>query len=337
MPSRILRHSLLALAFAFASLSGASAAEKPKIVASFSILGDMTQTIGGDRIDLVTLVGPNGDAHVYEPSPKDARAVAEADVLIVNGLAFEGWMPRLIDASGFKGRLVTATEGLTPLSFEDGDEHAHDEHDDHDAHAEHDDHDEHGAHDEHEGMEEHGRHHHGAFDPHAWQSLENGRIYVENITRALVEADPAGAETYKANAAAYLAQIAATDADLKARFAALAPERRRVVTSHDAFGYFAAAYGLTFVAPQGVATDAEASARDVARLIDQIRAEKITAVFVENVTDTRLIERIASETGAKVGGTLYSDALSDASGPAPTYLKMFEHNSSQLLAAMAGS
>lgn len=330
MLSHALRHSLLAFVLAFAGLSGASAAEKLKIVASFSILGDMTQTIGGDRIDLVTLVGPNGDAHVYEPSPQDARAVAAADVLIVNGLAFEGWMPRLIEASGFKGRLVTATEGLTPLPFEDEDEdeHAHDEHDDHDAHAEHD---------EHEGAEEHGHHHHGAFDPHAWQSLENGRIYVENITRALVDADPAGAETYKANAAAYLAQIAAMDADLKARFAALAPERRRVVTSHDAFGYFAAAYGLTFVAPQGVATDAEASARDVATLIDQIRAEKITAVFVENVTDTRLIERIASETGAKVGGTLYSDALSDASGPAPTYLKMFEHNSSQLLAAMAGS
>lgn len=309
MLSHALRHSLLAFVLAFAGLSGASAAEKLKIVASFSILGDMTQTIGGDRIDLVTLVGPNGDAHVYEPSPQDARAVAEADVLIVNGLAFEGWMPRLIEASGFKGRLVTATEGLTPLPFEDDE--AQDDHDD--------------------------DHHPGAFDPHAWQSLGNGRIYVENITRALVDADPAGAETYKANAAAYLAQIAAMDADLKARFAALAPERRRVVTSHDAFGYFAAAYGLTFVAPQGVATDAEASARDVATLIDQIRAEKITAVFVENVTDTRLIERIASETGAKADGTLYSDALSDASGPAPTYLKMFEHNSSQLLAAMAGS
>lgn len=277
-----------------------------KAVASFSILDDMVREVGGDRVEVITLVGPDGDAHVYQPTPADAKAVAAAQVVFVNGLGFEGWMDRLIKSASFKGPIVVASKGVKPLTMEEEDDHGHG----HDAH----------------GKTEQEDHNHEVIDPHAWQSLKNGETYVRNIAEGLVAVDPAGAATYRANAERYLAAIAALDQEVRTAITMLPADRRTVVTSHDAFGYFAETYGLTFLSPEGVSTKSEASAKDVAALIKQMRAEKIPAVFMENITDPRLIEQIRKETGAAIGGTLYSDALSQPDGPAPTYLKMFRYN-----------
>lgn len=307
-----LSHALIALGLMTAT---PALADQPlKVVASFSILGDIVANVGGDKIALTTLVGPNGDAHVFQPSPADARAVAGADVVIVNGLGFEGWIERLTDASGYKGPVIVASQGITPREMAEEEE-GHEEHAGHD-HADHDHHD------------------HGNIDPHAWQNIGNVIAYVDTIATALIAVDPADRAAYEANAAAYKAKLTALDAKVKAAIAALPPERRKIITSHDAFGYFAAAYGLEVLAPQGVSTESEASAKGVATLIRQIKKEKAPAVFLENITDPRLIDRIAKETGAHIGGTLYSDALSDASGPASTYIAMFEHNLAALAAAL---
>lgn len=322
---RLLLGAAAALAGTIIAGHPAGAADKLKVVASFSILGDMVKEIGGDGVEVITLVGPDGDAHVYEPTPADAKALAGADLLVVNGLDFEGWLPRLVKASGFSGASVTASNGIAPLKWDEGD-HEHEEGHDHEAESS--DHDE---------DHEEGHHHHGDLDPHAWQSLENGIIYVRNIAEALSKADAANAAAYEANADAYAARLEALNEKLKKDFDRLPDDHRTVVTSHDAFQYFGKAYGVTFIAPEGISTESEASAGDVARIVDQIREDHISAVFVENITDPRLIEQIARETGAKVGGELYSDALSGPDGPAPTYVKMFEHNASELLGALAGS
>ena len=330
----ITRRTLLAAAAGIVLAAGIPvatlAAEPLKVVASFSILGDMVSEIGGDAIVVTTLVGPDGDALVYEPTPADAATIAAADLLVVNGLDFESWLPRLVNAAGFKGTEVVASAGITPRAFADHDD---DDGHDHDAHADAHDHD----HDHDHGHGGHGHHHHGASDPHAWQNLANGVIYARNIAEALAEADPDNAATYAANAAAYVAELEAMDAEVRAAFAAIPAERRKVVTSHDAFGYFADAYGVEFIAPTGVSTDAEASAADVARIIDQIRHDGITGVFVETISDTRMIDQIASETGAVIGGALFSDALSGPDGPAPTYLDMFRWNTEQLTRALGTS
>jgi zinc/manganese transport system substrate-binding protein len=294
------------LAWGASALAGAAqpAAEKLRVVATFSILGDFVKEVGGDRVALTTLVGPNGDAHVYSPTPADARRLAEARVAFVNGLKFDGWIGRLVRSSGTKATVVEAAKGVRPLRAE----------------------------------EAHGRggaHAHGEVDPHAWQSVANARIYVANIRDALIAADPAGKELYEANAEAYLARLDQLEAEVKAAIARIPAERRRIITGHDSFAYFEAAYGLDFVAPQGVSTEAEASAKDVARIIRQIRAEKIGAVFLENVSDPRLVERIAGETGARIGERLYSDALSGPDGPAGTYIDMMRHNIRALGAALA--
>ena len=296
------------------------------MVATFSVLGDMVKRIGGDRVAVTTLVGPDGDAHVYQPGPADAQAVSQAEILVFNGLEFEGWLDRLVEASDFGGLRVVATDGIQPIRLED-DDHHDDDHAEEDDHAAKDEHD-----DEHE--DEHG-HHHGAFDPHAWHSLANAVIYVDNITAALARTDPAGASAYYGNRATYVAEIQALDADIRKTVARLAEDRRTIVTAHDAFGYFAEAYGLRFVAPLGIGTESDASAGDVAALIRQIREEGITAVFVESFTDQRLLERIADETGASIGGTLYSDALSGPDGPASTYLDMLRHNAETLAEALS--
>lgn len=332
----------------------AYAAEQTKVVATFSILGNMVERIGGEHIDLTTLVGPGGDTHVYQPTPKDAAAVSQADVLIMNGLEFEGWLERLIESAGLTGDLAVATSGITPIAF-DGAGHHHEEHDEHEeaeghkeghdhhadhheeegkdhaegeAHDHHDDHDEH-----HEHADEHG-HHHGAFDPHAWQSVENAMIYVDNITATLAKADPEHAGVFYANRAAYIAELEALQTEVASLMAALPEDKRTVVTSHDAFGYFAQAYDMQFEAPQGLSTESEPSAADVAALITQIRTDGIAAVFVESITDNRLLQQIASETGAVIGGTLYSDSLSDKDGPAATYIDMIRHNATTLSKAL---
>ena len=301
MKTRLLMQIALALALLLGLSAGADAADKVKAVASFSILGDMVSKVGGDRVEVVTLVGPNGDAHMYEPTPGAARNLAAANILFINGLGFEGWMERLENSSGFTGRVVVASTGVTPLQMVgEGDGKAEE-----------------------------------ITDPHAWQSLANGRLYVANIRDGLIAVDPEGKATYEANAAKYLDAIAREEAMVTETLAELPPERRRIITSHDAFGYFGAAYGLEVIAPEGVSTESEASAKDVAKIIRQIRAEKVPAVFIENVTDHRLLDQIARETGAKIGGTLYTDALSGPDGPAGTYLDMFRHNAGELNAALS--
>jgi zinc/manganese transport system substrate-binding protein len=269
------------------------------VVATFSILADLVRNVGGDRVAAASLIGPNGDVHVYTPTPSDAKAIAGAKIVFVNGLGLEGWLERLVKASGTKAAIVVATNGINPRLA--------------------------GADDRRAGP-----------DPHAWQSVANARIYVANIRDALVKVDPAGQGVYEANARSYLGKLDALENEVKSTVAKIPPERRKIITTHDAFGYFGAAYGIEFIAPQGVSTDSEPSAKDVAKIITQIRAQKISAVFLENVTDPRLIDRIAKETGAKIGGTLYSDALTDPRGPAPTYIDMIRHNVGELLAALEG-
>jgi zinc/manganese transport system substrate-binding protein len=298
----------------------AAQADGLNVVASFSIIGDFARNIGGDRVSLTTLVGPDGDAHVYEPSPADATAMAKADVVLVNGLHFEGFLERLVEASGTKATVVELTKGVTPLELKP--EFAEEEEEGHDAA---------------EGGEAQGHDHDGNVDPHAFQSIANARIYVANIADAFCAADAAGCDAYKANAAAYTGKLDALETEVKDAIASIPAEKRTVITSHDAFGYFEHAYGLTFRAPEGISTEAEPSAADVARLIDQVKAEKAAAVFVENITNQRLIEQIASETGLKIGGTLYSDALSGADGPAPTYIDLMKHNIATIKGAVLGS
>jgi len=301
MTKRILLQAGLALALVLGLAGGAEAAGKVKAVASFSILADMVKQVGGDRVEVITLVGPDGDAHVYEPTPADAKNLASANILFTNGLGFEGWMDRLEKSSGFKGKVVVASTSVKPRTM----------------------------------VEEEGGKEETITDPHAWQSLANGKLYVANIRDGLIAVDPEGKATYEANANTYLDAIAKEETDVKAALAALPKERRKIITSHDAFGYFGAAYGLEVIAPEGVSTESEASAQDVAKIIRQIKAEKIPAVFMENITDHRLLDQIASETNAKIGGTLYTDALSPPDGPAGTYLDMFRNNIETLTAALA--
>ena len=319
-------HRLMPIALALALFLvpvAANAADKIKAVASFSILGDMVKEVGGDRVEVTTLVGPDGDAHVYEPTPADAKNLAASDILFINGLGFEGWMDRLEKSSGFKGPVVVASKGVSPRNMIEAEGHHHG-----DEHADDDDH----GHDEHakgEELEEE------VIDPHAWQSLANGKIYVANIRDGLIAADPDGKAIYEDNAAKYLDAIAKEEAAVKDTLGKLPQDRRRIITSHDAFGYFGAAYGIEVIAPEGVSTESEASAKDVAKIIRQIKAEHIPAVFIENITDHRLLDQIARETGAKIGGTLYTDALSGPAGDAPTYLDMFRHNLATLSQALS--
>jgi zinc/manganese transport system substrate-binding protein len=288
----MIRFWLIALAL-LASVGPVRAADRLNVVASFSIIGDFVRNVGRDRVSVTTLVGPDGDAHVYAPTPADAKRVAEAKLVVVNGLGFEGWLSRLLKSAGGKAVVVTATSGIAPLKL---------------------------------GSQ---------ADPHAWQSVANARIYVTNIRDALAAAAPADAEAFKANATAYLAELDALDREVREAIAKIPESGRKVISTHNAFGYFAAAYGVEFIAPLGVSTESEASARDVARIITQIRTAKIPAVFLENVTDPRLMGRIAAETGARLGGTLYSDGLTGEKGDSPTYIAMVRHNIKALTGALS--
>ena len=277
------RSFLLATA---ACLAGpqARAQEGGTVAASMSILADLIRQVGGPRVKVDALIGPGADAHVFQPSPADARRVAQARLLFVNGLGLEGWLGRLVQASGGKAKIITLSTGVKPLRAAQN------------------------------------------IDPHAWQDIANAKIYVSNIRDALVGIDPAGRDEYARRAAQYTIQLDQLDAGIRAGIASIPMARRRIITSHDAFGYFEAAYGMTFIAPQGVSTESEASSRDVARIIRQIRADKIPAVFLENMSDPRLMNQVARETGAVVGDRVFSDSLSDADGPASTYLAMMRHN-----------
>ncbi|MBR0679414.1 zinc ABC transporter solute-binding protein [Roseomonas eburnea] len=309
------RRSLLALpALLLAGRAAAQGADRLPVVASFSVLGDMTARIGGDRIALRTIAGPDVDAHGFQPRPSDAVALRGARLVVRNGLGFDAWIDRLLRSAGPSGTVVTATDGITPRSMA---AHQHD----------------------HGGAGR--RHQHSVGprqvpDPHAWQDLRHGQSYVRAIAAALIAADPAGEATYRRNAEAYLARLADLDAWVRAQVATVPEARRRVVTSHDAFGYFGAAYGITFLAPQGISTESEPSAAQVARLIRLIREQSITAAFLENMTNPATLRRVAQEAGIAVGGRLYADALSPPDGPAPSYEAMFRHNVGLLVPAMQG-
>ncbi len=271
--------------------------DRPRAVATVSILGDLVRNVGGEQAELATLVGPNGDVHIYAPTPGDVKTIAAANIVFVNGIGLEGWIDRLIAASGARAPVVVASRGIRPRSGARAQDHA-------------------------------------VRDPHAWQAVANAKLYVGNLRDGLIAVDAAEKEIFETNATTYLAKLDALDGEIKTAIAAIPPARRKVITAHSAFGYFGDAYDIVFVAPEGLSTEAEPSARDVAKLIEQIRRENIPALFLENVADSRLLERIAAETGVKIGGKLYSDALSSSDGPAATYIAMMRRNVRELTRAL---
>jgi zinc/manganese transport system substrate-binding protein len=281
----------------FALAAGSAEARPLKAVASFTVLADMVRTVGGDQVEVRTLVGPNGDPHTFEPAPDDARALKAADIVFVNGLGLEGWMDRLIVASGYKGTPVVASTGVASLQMDD------------------------------DGKT--------VIDPHAWNSAANGIIYVSVIAKALAAADPEDRAVFEKNAKNYEAQLAQLDAEAKAAVAAIPASRRKILTTHDALGYFAKAYGVEILAPLGISTEQEPSAAAVAALIMKIKSEGIKTYFLENSNDPRLIAQIAHATGARPGGELYVESLSKPDGPAATYLDMFKRNITLITKAMS--
>jgi zinc/manganese transport system substrate-binding protein len=286
----------------YAGLSRASRAlaqARVSVVATFSILGDLVRNVGGDEVEVATLVGPNADVHVYSPTPADAKLLAAAKAVFVNGLGLEGWMTRLIAASGTQATVVVCSDGIEPLKKEDAQ-----------------------------------RAGQVVMDPHAWQSVANAKIYVANIRDGLSRAEPSEKDIYYANAASYLGKLDALEKDVKEVIGGIPPERRKVITTHRAFAYFADAYGMQFISPEGLSTEAEPSARDVAKIIAQIKNQNIPALFLENVIDPRLLQEIAGETGAKIVATLYSDALSNADGPAASYIELMRNNVRQIAKAL---
>ena len=287
------------LAFVVAlGMSSMASAAPLKAVASITIIADMVHEVGGDLVEVQSIVGPNGDAHSYEAKPQDSKTLNEAQIVFINGLGLDPWIEKLTTSSGFKGPLVVVTNGIRTHQFdEDGKQ---------------------------------------VVDPHAWQDLSNGQIYVANIANALCKVDAGNCKSFQANATAYSAKLAELDADIKSRFAALPAANRQVITTHDAFGYFAKAYGLRFLAPEGFATEAEPSAAAIAKLVGQIKHDNIKALFFENMSDNRVIEAIAAETGVRAGPPLYADALSNPDEPGATYLAMFKYNTDTLLKALAG-
>ena len=280
-----------------ATASPSTAADKLRVVASFSVLGDMVRQIAGDHAEVLTLVGPDGDAHTFEPSPADAKELAGAKLVFVNGLGLDKWMESLARSARYQGPVITASNGVKARTMIAGSE--------------------------------------TVTDPHAWQDLRNGEIYARNIADALIAADPQNTADYVRSGDAYVAKLGALDEDVRKQIATVPAAKRRVITSHDAFGYFGAAYDIQFLAPEGLSTEAEASAGDLKKLMIQIKTEGIKALFLENITDPRMMSMIAGETGVELGGSLFSDALSPPEGPAPTYVDMFINNVPKLVAGMA--
>jgi zinc/manganese transport system substrate-binding protein len=310
------RRALLALPLLAAPAVARAQSAPLAVVASFTILADMARQVGGSRVAVTAIVGPDVDSHVFQARPSHAEALRNAPLVLRNGLGFEPWLDRLLGAAGPRGQLVTATDGITPRVLEGG--HNHD----------------------HGGPGRRQQHHVGARrvpDPHAWQDLRLAATYLRNIEAGLAAADPAGAAEYRIRAAAFAARLQTLDAWVRDQVATVPEARRKVITNHDAFGYFGAGYGVRFLAPQGLSTHGEPSAGDIAGLIRQVRAESISAVFLENATNPAILERLAREAGVRVQGRLYADALSAEGGPAATYEAMFRHNLGLLVPAMRGA
>ena len=285
------RYSGLATLLLLVVTNAAAANGQATVVASFSILADMAAYIGGEQVQVASLVGPDSDAHMYQPTPGDARRLGGADLVIMNGMDFEGWMPRLLATAGFTGPMVVASTGVEPMIVR------------------------------------------GAEDSHAWQSLTQAKIYVDNIVAALIDLKPAFRDDFLRRQADFVAELERLEAWARDSLHKV-PQQRKVVTSHDAFAYLGRDFAIELLAPVGASTEDEASAAGVAQLIQQIRQERIRAMFVESISDPRLLQQIARETGVAVGATLYSDALSGPEGPASTYLRMMEHNLSQIINAL---
>jgi len=275
----------------------AHAASKVPVVATFSVLADMVHQVGGDAVAIRAFVQPDGDVHVYQPVPGDLRRLMNAAVLVENGLGLEGWLQRLAEAAKFSGVPVVASNGATLRTIRNE-----------------------------RGLP--------VSDPHAWQDPRNGVVYVRNIAAGLTAASPTDAALFRGRADRFIADIQQTDTWIARQFNALPASSRRIITTHDAFGYFGARYGIEFLAAEGISTDSEPSAKGIAALVAQIRREKIRAIFLENMTDPRLAEMLAREAGVKLGGTVYSDALSPPGGPAATYLAMLRHNTTLFVSAM---
>lgn len=294
----------LLVLLSFAGVMATPVAAQPiPVVTSFSILADLVKVIGGSHVEVTSLVGPNADAHVFDPTPADAKRLANAKLVVINGLGFEGWMDRLIKSSGYRGSVIVASRGVKTIQEAAG--HGH----------------------------QHGHSH--AADPHAWQNPLNIKQYVQNIRIALAAAKPAAAQEFEQRAQAYSRDLDALDQSIRERLKPIPVAQRRIVTSHDAFGYFAAAYNVKFYPLQGLSTGSEPSAADVVRIIDQIKKNKVSAIFVENISDARVLERITKESGARIGGTLYADALSEPGTSADTYLKLIEHNAATIIKGLA--
>lgn len=294
--------------FVLACLSVSAHAAPLTVVASFSILGDWVREIGGDRVQVVVLVGPDQDLHAWQPSPAVARQFAGARVVVLNGLGLDDRIRKLALSGGFRGEIVTATQGIVPLSAE-GDAHGHHDH----------------------GHEDEA----GAADPHAWQDIALAPRYVDTIAAALGRADPQGAAVYQQRAARYKQRLAELHQWAVTRFASLKPAQRRAIISHDAFAYFGRRFGLTLIPVQGRNGESQTSARQIAALIRQIRETRLKAVFLENINNGRLTRQLAAETGVAPGGALYSDALSPTGGPAATYLDFYRHNVDVMVAGMS--
>ncbi len=308
------RRNVITFPFLFAALShtpqrafAEPASTKPILVATFSILADIVRNVTGDSAQVISLIGPNGDAHTYSPLPGDAQKIANARLVVANGLQFEGFIDRLIKASGSKAPLIVASRAVKPLPL------AHDEHEDDHGHS----------------------HGDGKVDPHAWHDVGNVKLYVDTIKSALIASDPKSRSAYGQNTTRYLAELDKLDREIRTEISTLPSDRRTIVTSHDAFAYFQAAYGIKFLPLQGISTDAEPSAKDVANIIRTIKNDGIKAIFAENISDPRLVDRIAKETGITVGDKLYSDSLSTTDGPAPTYTAMMRYNVKALIKALS--
>jgi zinc/manganese transport system substrate-binding protein len=293
----IMARVMLSAAFLMTVAGPAAAQEKPRVVATFTVIGDLVAAVGGDAVSLTTLVGPDADAHVFEPRPADVAAVAKADLIVANGLGMEPWLERLTEAADFGGKTVIASADVTPLPFmEEADDS-------------------------------------GAMpdDPHAFQDLSNGRLYVKTIAAALEALAPKEAGAIAARAARLDAEMIALDAEIKAKLGALPAFNRRILTSHDAFHYFGKAYGLDILSIQGVSTETEPSAADLAAIARQAKSGQVKAIFLENMSNPALAQTISAEAGLPVGGELVADALTKEGGLAPHYLDMFKHNLAALL------
>lgn len=289
--------TLLLFLYCLGTALFAQASERPLVVTSASIFADMAQVISGDLVAVASVVPIGGDPHTYEPTPSDVQLIARANLILINGLTFEGWINEMIENSGTRASVALITEGLEAIASEE---------------------------------------YQNSSDPHAWMSAKNGLTYVANIRDALIRLDPANAEIYRFNAGLYSLQLKDLDLYIQAQIARIPEYKRLLITSHDAFRYYGRQYGIQVEATLGTSTDAEVRTQDVARLTQLIRERQVPAIFVESTVNPKLIRQIASDQNVQIGGSLYADSLGEPGGVADTYLKMLQHNTDVIVAGLLG-